>query len=66
MAEYTRSAAPGDPAVQEQLSWFTETVWQAAYKPGKLPAGLVIEGKRRLALLKAALKTADKLEFQSV
>ena len=42
--------------VESQLEWFTRAVWQAAYDPSELPAGLVDEARRRLKAIRSALK----------
>ncbi|MFQ6030261.1 MAG: transglutaminase family protein, partial [Dehalococcoidia bacterium] len=59
VTEYTATTAE-TPDVERQLSWFTRTVWRAAYNPGDFPAVLVTEAKQRLALLKRALKASDR------
>ena len=53
---YASFASGRSPEVASQLSWFTNTIWRVAYRSGDLPAGLVTEARRRLALLKEAFK----------
>jgi hypothetical protein len=53
VGEYTALAASENLEAQAQLSWFADAVWYAAYNPDKLPAGLLAEGRQRLARLKA-------------
>jgi hypothetical protein len=55
VGEYAALAARGNQEAQTQLSWFADTVRRAAYNPDKLPAGLVAEGRQRLARLKALI-----------
>ncbi|HLF04619.1 MAG TPA: transglutaminase-like domain-containing protein, partial [Dehalococcoidia bacterium] len=43
------------PQVQEQVSWFTGAMWQAAYNPAEPPVGLVWEARRRLERLSKVL-----------
>ena len=56
VGEYHRLAVAGGGEAQDQLSWFTRTVWQVAYNPEGLPSGLPAEAQQRLSRLKAALK----------
>lgn len=56
VGEYYRWADAGDSELLDQVSWFTRAVWQVAYNPDDLPAGLAAEGKERLSRLKAELK----------
>jgi hypothetical protein len=60
VGDYTGAANVADPSVRQQLDWFTQAVWQAAYNPGDLPAGLVEQARRRLAGIKAALNRGAK------
>ncbi len=55
VGDYAGAATVANPGVQGQLAWFTQAVWQAAYNPGDLPAGLVEQARQRLAGIKAAL-----------
>ena len=56
VGDYSRWADAGGTELLDQVSWFTHAVWQAAYNPDDLPAGLAAEGKERLSRLKAELK----------
>ena len=64
---YASFASGRSPEIDSQLSWFTQTIWRAAYRSGDLHAGVVTEGRRRLALLKEAFKISRSQEmgFQS-
>jgi len=55
---YASIASDRSPEIDNHLSWFTQAVWRAAYRSGDLHAGLVAEGRRRLALLKEAFKAS--------
>ncbi|MDP7511475.1 MAG: transglutaminase domain-containing protein [Dehalococcoidia bacterium] len=59
VGDYAGAATAGNPKVRRQLVWFTEAVWQAAYNPGELPAGLAKQARQRLARIKTALKHGD-------
>jgi hypothetical protein len=60
VGEYTALAAGDNQEAQAQLSWFADTVRRAAYNPDKLPAGLVAEGRQRLARLKGHCRRRTK------
>ena len=53
---FTGMATGVDAQVQPQLAWFTRAVWQAAYNPAQLPAGLVSEARYRLSGIRRAIK----------
>ena len=55
---YASLASGRSPEIDSQLSWFTQAIWQAAYRTGELHAEVVTEGRRRLALLKKAFKAS--------
>ena len=57
---YAVEASQGDPALHGQLTWFTHTMWRAAYDPRDLPHGLITEARARMTSLKAALKASGK------
>ena len=57
---YAAEASAGNPALHSQLTWFTRTMWQAAYDPRDLPDGLMTEARARMAPLKAALRASGK------
>jgi transglutaminase-like putative cysteine protease len=61
MGEYTRVAA-GNEEARNQLAWFTAAAQQAAYNPDQLPPGLAAEAQQRLARLKTAMKTSQRIE----
>ena len=64
---YASLASRHSPEIDTQISWFTQAVWQAAYRSGDLHAEVVTEGRRRLVLLRKAFKASDsrKVSFQS-
>ena len=55
LREYTWLASEQIDGAEEQLAWFTEAAWVAAYDPVTFPEGLVPEARARLASFKAAL-----------
>ena len=57
VGDYAGAATVANPGVRKQLDWFTQAVWQAAYNPGELSAGLVQQGRKHLARINAALKS---------
>ena len=57
VADFTNLVGASDPRVQDQLLWFAQAVWRAAYDPRDLPSGLAEEARRRLSGVKAALRS---------
>ena len=57
---YATLSSAGDRAIHGQLTWFTRTMWRAAYDPRDLPDGLMTEARARMAQLKATLKVSGK------
>ena len=57
---YATVASAGDRVIHGQLTWFTRTMWRAAYDPRDLPDGLMTEARVRMAQLKSALKDSGK------
>ena len=57
---YAVEASAGNPALHGQLTWYTRTMWRAAYDPRDLPDGLMTEARARMAPLKEALKVSGK------
>ena len=59
LEDYARRAGERLPGVEEQLAWFTDAAWVAAYDPGWDPgidpARSVQEARARLASMKLAL-----------
>ena len=55
LREYTQAATKQLRGMESHLVWFTQAVWEAAYKVGTFPAQTVPEARSRFALLKTAL-----------
>ncbi len=58
--DYASTTADRSLEIDEHLSWFTKAIWVANYRSGDLNAGMVTEGRSRLALLKTAFRTLGK------
>ena len=60
VGRYNFSAAGPDSEVGQQVSWFTQAIWQTAYRTGELPSELVSEARSRLVHLKSALRASRR------
>ena len=56
--DYASIASQHSPEIDNQISWFTDAIWRATYRSGDLHAGMLTDGRRRLALLKQAFKVS--------
>ena len=57
---YASFAADRSQEIDDHLSWFTQAIWLANYRSVDLNAGIVTEGRSRLALLEKAFRALGK------
>lgn len=65
--DYASLASKHSPEIDNQITWFTQAIWQATYRSGDLDQGILANGRQRLALLKKAFKVSrgQKASVQS-